>query len=77
METSGKQLTERREESDQAGMNMSMMWMMLICCGLPLLMVLAFPLFGSSRSSTLIWMVFGAIAIAFCVSAFLKKPKHR
>jgi len=55
-------------ETNQPSM-MPMMWMMVICCGLPLLLFVVFPLIGLKFSGVnILWVVVGLVAVAACIA---------
>lgn len=48
---------------------MPMMWMMVICCGLPLLLFVVLPLIGLKISGVNIsWVALGLVAVAACIA---------
>jgi membrane protein implicated in regulation of membrane protease activity len=56
--------------------NKSMMWMMAICCGLPLLLIL-FVGGGGKALGTSTWVVFGGMAVMILAHFFMMgKHKH-
>ena len=47
----------------------SMMWMLVICCGLPLLLFVVLPLIGLKISGVNIsWVALGLVAVAACIA---------
>lgn len=50
----------------------SMMWMMIICCAVPLVLILLFGLGGKSLGGPN-WIVFGGVAVMLLVHFFMMR----
>ena len=56
--------------------NSWMMWIMMICCGLPLLILLVIGFGGNSLGGSN-WPVLGGVALMILVHFFMMKGMHR
>lgn len=56
--------------------NKSMMWMMAICCGLPLLLIL-FVGGGGKALGTSTWVVFGGMAVMILAHFLMMGRSHK
>ena len=55
--------------------NKSMMWMMVICCAVPLLLIALFG-FGGKAFGASTWVIFGGVA-AMVLAHFLMMGRHK
>lgn len=62
-------------DHDNKGMK-SMMWMMAICCGLPLILFL-FVGAGGIAAGASKWLVFGIIALMVVAHIFMMRRGHK
>ncbi|MFA6405150.1 MAG: hypothetical protein WCW46_00165 [Candidatus Paceibacterota bacterium] len=58
-------------EKDNKGMG-SMMWMMLICCAVPLILILLFGVGGKAFGASS-WVIFGGVAFMLLAHFFMMR----
>ena len=54
----------------------SMMWMMVICCALPLLLVFVFGLGGGKAVGAPSWLIWGGIGVMVLAHFFMMGKSH-
>ena len=62
-------------EKDGKGMG-SMMWMMVICCAIPLVLILLFGLGGKAVGFST-WVIFGGVAVMMLAHFFIMGKSHK
>ncbi len=54
----------------------SMMWMMVVCCAIPLVLILVLGV-GSRASGTPSWVVFSGVAVMLFAHFFMMRRSHK
>ena len=54
----------------------SMMWMMVICCAVPLALILFFGVGGKALGAPT-WVVFGGVAVMIAIHLFMMNKLHK
>jgi len=53
-----------------------MMWAMMLCCALPLLLILVFGVSGKALGSPT-WVIFGGVAVMIIIHFFMMSRSHK
>lgn len=62
-------------DNNDKGMG-SMMWIMIICCAIPILLVVLFGLGGKAVGASS-WVIFGGVAVMILAHFFMMSKSHK